>query len=142
MNNIGSCIMKAFIWVVGFASLGYGIYFLSINTSDWPQIEAVVTSCTEVPSDDLGSHSHTSYYEFEVDSVKYQDSTDGCYDKGKRIKVYYDPDDPSTTVTSQGELGFYGCIGVLFGLFCLGGMAWGAIKARKDVTANRPTTAR
>jgi hypothetical protein len=131
MNNIGSTIMKGFMWVVGFASLGYGIYFLSINTSDWPQVEAVVTSSEATTSDDLGNPEYTSYYEFEVDGVKYQDSTNGQYDKGERITVYYDPNDPSKTITSRGELGSLGCIGVPFGLFCIGSMTWGVIKARR-----------
>ena len=142
MKNIGSTIMKGFIWVVGFASLAYGIYFLSINTSDWPQVEAVVTASGESMTDDTGNSTYNTSFEFEVDGVKYEasvnDSTE--YAKGDKITVYYDPNDPSTTIMSQGEMGYLGCIGVGFGLFAIGSMAWGAIKARRTAATDHPTS--
>lgn len=132
MSKTTGCIMKAFMWVVGFAALGYGIYFLTVDTSNWPQVEAVVTSSTQSTSDDVGNTTYNTSYEFEVDGVKYQASVNDYteYAKGDKITVYYDPNDPSTTITSQGEMGFLGCVGVLFGLFAIGSMTWGAIKAR------------
>lgn len=142
MSKTTGYIMKAFMWVIGFAALGYGIYFLSINTSNWPQTEAVVTSSERSTSDDSGNYTYNTSYEFEVDGVMYEASVNDYteYAKGDKITVYYDPNDPSTTITSQGEMGFLGCIGVLFGLFAIGSMTWGAIKARKSVAAAQPTT--
>ena len=133
MSKTTGCIMKAFTWAVGIASLAYGIYFLTINTSNWPQVEAVVTSSREGLSDENSSRTYDTYHEIEVDGVKYEDSINGYtqFNKGDKITVYYDPDDPSTTITSRGELGFLGCVGVLFGLFAIGSMTWGVIKARR-----------
>lgn len=134
MSETTGWIMKTFMWVIGFAALGYGVYFLMMDTSNWPQIEAVVTSSEQSTSDDTGNYTYNTYYEFEVDGVKYEASVNNYteYAKGDRITVYYDPNDPSTTIMSQGEMGFLGCIGVLFGLFAIGSMAWGAIKARRQ----------
>jgi hypothetical protein len=124
--------MKAFTWAVGIASLVYGVYFLMMDTSKWPQIEAAVISSEEGMSDENSATTYDTYYEIEVGGVKYEDSINGYnqYNKGDKIMVYYDPTDPSTTIMSRGELGSLGCIGVVFGLFCIGSMAWGAIKAR------------
>lgn len=135
MSKTTGYIMKAFMWVVGFAALGYGIYFLTVDTSNWPQVEAVVTSSQESTSDDIGNSTYNTSYEFEVDGVKYQASVNDYteYAKGDRITVYYDPNDPGTTIMSQGEMGFLGCVGVAFGLFAIGSMAWGALKARRKI---------
>jgi hypothetical protein len=70
MSKTTGFIMKMFTWVVGFAALGYGVNFLTINTSNWPQTEAVVTACNESTSDDNGTSTYTTDYEFEVDGVK------------------------------------------------------------------------
>lgn len=134
MNKTTGCIMKTFTWLAGIAALVYGIYFLTVDTSKWPQIEAVVTSSQKSTSDDNGDYTYNTSYEFEVSGVTYQASNNDYteYAKGDKITVYYDPNDPSTTITSQGEMGFLGCVGVLFGLFTIGSMAWGAIKARRE----------
>ena len=133
MNKTTGCIMKTFTWLAGIASLVYGIYFLTVDTSKWPQVEVVVTSSKEGLSDDYSNSTYDTYYEFKVDGVTYQDSINSNteYAAGDKITVYYDPNDPSTTITSRGEMSFLGCVGVLFGLFAIGSMAWGAIKARR-----------
>ena len=134
MSKTTGCIMKGFMWVVGIGSLVYGTILFFTNTSSWPQVEAVVTSSRSLTTDDVGTVTYETDYQYEVDGTSYQsyihDSTQ--YREGERIKVYYDPDDPTTTITSQGEYGFTGCIGILFGLFCIGSMAWGAVKARRQ----------
>jgi hypothetical protein len=142
MSKTTGCIMKTFTWVAGIAALVYGIYFLMMDTSKWPQIEAVVISSVEGMSDENSATTYDTYYEIQVDGIKYEDSINGYtqYNKGDKITVYYDPNDPTTTVMSRGELGFLGCVGVLFGLFTIGSMAWGAIKARgKTETPDIPS---
>jgi hypothetical protein len=140
MNNIGSRIIKAFMWMAGMAALVYGVYALTVDTSNWPTTVAVVTSSSKVSSDELGTDTYSTDFEYSVDGKTYQgyvnDSTQ--YAEGNQITVYYDPNDPDTTVMSQGEMGYVGCIGVLFGLFAIGSMAWGAVKARKQVITPSP----
>lgn len=138
MSKTTGCILKTFMWIVGIGSLVYGIYFLLTDTSMWPAVQAEVVSCKPVTSDDLGDTTYNTEIEYEVDGVKYSgyfnDYTE--YAKGERITVYYDPKSPSSTITSQGEMGFLGCVGALFGLFTIGSMAWGAIKSRKQADAS------
>jgi hypothetical protein len=133
MSKTTGCIMKGFMWVVGIASLVYGIYFLSINTSNWPQVQAVVTSSRAGTTDDAGNVNYETWFDYEVEGVKYSGYINEYtqYNQGDKLTRYYDPKDPDSTITSQGEMGFTGCIGVVFGLFCLGAMTWGAIKARR-----------
>ena len=133
MSKTTSFILKAFMWVIGIASLGYGIYFLSVDTSNWPKVDAVVTSSKAVGTDSNDLTTYETYYEYTVDGAKYSDSIHDSfqYTEGDKITVYYDPKDPASTIMSQGEMGFTGCIGVFFGLFVIGSMAWGAIKARR-----------
>ena len=137
MSKTTGFIMKAFMWVVGIGSLIFGTFRFFKDTSNWPQVEAVVTSSKYLTSDDSGSETYETDYEYEVDGISYQSYIHEYtqYQKGDRIKIYYDPEDPTTTITSQGEYGFTGCIGIVFGLFCIGSMAWGAIKARKQAAS-------
>lgn len=138
MSKTTGCIMKGFMWVVGIASLVYGIYFLMMDTSNWLTVEAVVTSSREVSTDDLGNTTYETRFDYQVEGVKYSGYINEYtqYNKGDRLTRYYDPNDPGSTLASQGEMGFTGCIGVVFGLFCIGAMAWGAIKARRQVQAS------
>jgi len=125
--------MKGFMWVVGIASLVYGIYFLMQDTSNWPKVEAVVTSSRAGTTDDTGNTSYQTSFDYEVNGVKFTSTINDYkqYTKGDTLTVYYDPKDPTTTISSKGELGTTGCIGVVFGLICLVGMTWGVIKSRR-----------
>jgi hypothetical protein len=134
MSKTTGCIMKGFMWVVGIGCLVAGIYYLMMDTSNWPQVEAVVTSSREGMSDDNGTTTYETNYEYQVDGVVYKGYLNEYlqYSKGEKITLYYDPKDPNHTIQSQGEMGSAGCIGVAFGLFCIGSMTWGAIKARRQ----------
>jgi hypothetical protein len=133
MSKTTGCIMKGFMWVVGIACLVGGIYYLMMDTSNWPQVDAVVTASKAGTTDDTGNTSYQTSFEYQVDGVVHEGYFNEYlqYTKGDKITVYYDPKNPNHTIQSQGELGSAGCIGVAFGLFCIGSMAWGAIKARR-----------
>jgi len=133
MSKTTGCIMKGFMWVAGIGCLVAGIYYLLTDTSNWPQVEAVVISSREGTSDGTGTTTYYTEFEYTVDGVLYEGYFNEYtqYTRGEKITLYHDPKDPNHTIQSQGELGSAGCIGVAFGLFCIGSMAWGAIKARR-----------
>lgn len=134
MSKTTGCIMKGFMWAVGIASLVYGIYFLTLDTSDWIPVEAAAVSSRAGMTDEDGNATYDITYEYVVDGVKYThfDNEYRQPAQGEKITLYHDPNDPNHTITSQGEMGMAGCIGVVFGLVCILSMVWGVIKSRRN----------
>ena len=139
-KGITSKILTGLMVLLGVASLIYGVILLFKDTSGYVSTQAVVTDSIYGTSDDSGNESYNVYYTYTVDGTSYSGSFTGTEnDKaGDTLTVWYDPEKPGTSYQSQGEANCLGGIGVLFGLFCLGGYAWSWMKKRR---ASRVTEA-
>ena len=132
LKNKTGLIMKIFVLTFGVFSLIYGIKFMSVQTADLVEVEAEILSSTWGTIDDLGNDSYNITYSYSVMGVNYEGSFSGSegYTQGEKITVYYDPQSPENTYSSQGESTLLGIIGIVFGLFCVGSILWGMIRPR------------
>lgn len=123
--GIGSIIINVFTFLAGVAAIVWGIYGMLSNSSRWPSVEGQIVS-----SNEYEDYFDTTY-EYMVDGTKYTGSSSTGYDVGKKVTIYYDPTHPGVSVLSKGEMEFYGCIGFIFGLFAVGGIALNVIQLRR-----------
>ena len=124
-------VIKVFMVVFGLAAIVWGISALRTDTSSWPAVQAKIVSMEA--GDGLN---YSGMYEYQVDGVTHSGSYRGSdrLSKGDEITVYYDPASPGSSITSPGEMGLVGVIGLALGLFCVGGIGWEQIKS---IAANR-----
>jgi hypothetical protein len=124
--------IKIFLVVFGLAAIVYGISALRSNSSSWPAVKAAIVSSRHEGGKDTLSYHVT--YQYQVGNNQYSDTFDDSLDEykpGDEITVYYNPASPGTSITSPGEAELLGVIGLVLGLVCVGGMAWGEFKARR-----------
>jgi hypothetical protein len=128
MKNKTSLVIQILVVVFGIASIIGGIDALRSDTSGWPSVQAKILA----PVTTGDGITYTGMYEYQVNNTRYSDSFSGTdnYVPGQEITVYYNPSSPGSTITAQGEMGFLGIVGVLFGVFCVGGVGWDMVKAR------------
>jgi len=105
-----------------------GVYLTQLDTSNWLGVEAQVVSSSGSNYSD--SSSEQSTYEYMVDGVKYTGSSNVAYDVGKKITVYYDPANPTSSDEDPGSFKLIGPISIVFGLWVVGGYIWRFFKAR------------
>ncbi|MBI5300886.1 MAG: DUF3592 domain-containing protein [Chloroflexi bacterium] len=125
-NTTTSLVIKIFVVVFGVAIIVWGLDALRTNTSSWLSVPAKILA----PVSAKDGIYYSGMYEYQVGNTRYSDSFNGTdkYEPGQEITVYYDPSSPGSTITSRGEMTFNGIVGILFGLFCVGGVAWDTIK--------------
>jgi hypothetical protein len=128
-----SILFKIFVVLFGIFMIVASISALQSNSSNWPGAEAkVVSSERAVSTDNETDPGYDLTYTYKVDGVVYSKSTNVSseYRPGDIITAYYDPASPDSSILSRGEMEMYGFGGLLFGLFCVGGVIWDVIKAR------------
>ena len=132
MSKTTSIVIKIFVVLFGLAAIYYGMSMLQSNSSSWPSVKATVSSSQYSNS----SSDYEVTYEYQVGADKYSGTFHNIskYQSGTEVTVYYDPKSPGSSVSSPGDAEMYGFIGILFGLFCVGGVGWEWIK---PILANR-----
>jgi hypothetical protein len=109
---------------VGLLVLGTGQLKKARASESWPSVQGIVVSSTVERSSEHDNTDHyqaSVVYEYAVDGVTYScnrvsyGATRGLqeeaqaeakrYPKGKRVEVYYDPDDPDVAVLEPGKAG-------------------------------------
>ncbi len=132
MNNIGSTIVKIFMWVMGLVLIVYGTNLLISSTREWSSAQAEVVSSSQQYTSSDEPESYSISYKYQVGDVEYTDSMSSGtnYSPGDKFTVYFDPSSPDDTFTSQGWASILGLVTCSFGLLCVGSMAWGVLKSR------------
>jgi hypothetical protein len=132
MKTIGSMIVKAFMWVFGLALIVYGANLLISSSREWSAAQAEVMSSLKryTSSDEADSYSIT--YKYQVNGSEYTDSISSSrdYSPGDIFTVYFDPSSPGVSFESQGGASLLGFGSCLFGIICVGSMAWGVWKSQ------------
>lgn len=110
-------------------------------SESWPNVQGEVIS----ERHRLRKNRYSIFYAYEVDGVRYENSRVNFqndkaskkemverYDKGARLPVYYDPQDPDESVLVPGAKASGLAIRIVAGLFCLGlGLFfWRALKPK------------
>jgi hypothetical protein len=126
--GIGSIIMNVFTFLAGVAALVGGAWLMQVDTSNWLGVEGQVVSSSGSMFD---ATSEYSTYEYVVDGTKYTGSSTTGYGVGRKITVYYDPTNPKDSTDAPGSYECLGFIGIIFGLWIVGGYAWRFVKARR-----------
>jgi hypothetical protein len=132
MKSKRSIFFNIFVVVFGLAAMIMGIIAMQSKSASWPEVPGQIVSSeiSNSNSDELSTYDST--YKYMVGSTEYSSSSNSSTERvpGEQITVYYDPDDPSTSVLSRGETELTGVIGFAFGLFCVGGVAWEVFKSK------------
>ena len=104
------------IFIAGAAFLGIGIYVTFFSHRGYVETTARIISVERI---DHGTEddSHIVYVEYTVDGQTYQEKSNAYTSgdkEGKKVKIYYDPEDPSKIVRDGSVIGYIsmGC-GVL-----------------------------
>jgi len=134
------------LFVLGVASLYFGIYLIQSDPSHWPSTEGKVVSADIDTNFFSGSNNSNEYsvtvkYEYSVDGVEetgnfstsrtsvqsIAESDLTRYPVGKTIAVYYNPKDPSFSTNSAEESVLYAYTGLVLGIGMIGYAAWKSI---------------
>ena len=137
MENIGSTIVKLFMWVIGLVLIVFGANLLISSTREWSEAQAEVVSSSKQYTSIEEPDSYSISYKYQVDGVEYINSMSSSanYSPGDKFTVYFDPSSPDVSFESQGGAAFLGLGSCLFGLLCVGSMAWGVWKSRSTKKA-------
>jgi len=133
VNNKTSLVIKILVLLFGVAMIVTGVGALQSNSASWPSARAKIVSSTLHSSGNSSNNSaYDITYDYQVDGVQYSGAFTSdleTYRKEDALIIYYDPNSPGNSITSPGEMETYGIIGILFGLFCVGGIGWDGIKS-------------
>lgn len=107
--------MSVILGLVGLMFLVVGLYLLFFNHMGYKKTTAKITKIEMRSSEDT-----YTYVTFAVDGVVYSNincmSSSSSYSEGKKIKIYYDPNDPTKVQAADTITG-----GVI-SLTCAGGL--------------------
>ena len=132
MKNIGSIIVKLFMWGLGLILIVFGANLFISSNREWSEAQAEVVSSSKQFTSFDEPESYSISYKYQVDGVEYIDSMSSGtnYSPGYKFMVYFDPASPDVSFEAKEDATLLGLGSCLFGLFCVGSMAWGVWKSR------------